>query len=293
MNFFFCETCGKRVTEEDLQQGTAHDKQLKGIYCQQCAVGVKTAEIAAITQDQLERNKVAQAPTQSALLPVAASDNKRSSRFNLIALRNEEPAPALARLNALGTGAGAGSGNKPRQESSHGVVIASIAGAVVLVVVGILITASGTSSKTAAAHNETSAEPEKVAAAAPAAPTSSTAPANAESRKPSAPPCFIVPSPAPKPAVTEKTAKPATPPAPTVTPATPVPPASPAITTPAPANTEQPKAEPPKVAAKPPDKPKPAVVSHPATGLGGQACLRGRSADQVRFAIRGVIRTNC
>jgi DNA-directed RNA polymerase subunit RPC12/RpoP len=42
MKFYFCETCGKRVTDLDIQKGAGRDKKLKGVYCQSCAVGVTT-----------------------------------------------------------------------------------------------------------------------------------------------------------------------------------------------------------------------------------------------------------
>jgi DNA-directed RNA polymerase subunit RPC12/RpoP len=46
LKFYFCETCGKRITE-------IHDKKLKGIYCKSCAVGVTTMEFDAITDVEL------------------------------------------------------------------------------------------------------------------------------------------------------------------------------------------------------------------------------------------------
>src|SRR5437016_4948334 len=48
MDFYFCETCGKRLTSVDLEQGSARNKKLKGVYCQQCSVGVTTVEFEAI-----------------------------------------------------------------------------------------------------------------------------------------------------------------------------------------------------------------------------------------------------
>ena len=48
MKLWFCETCGKRVTEDDLAQDKARDKQAKGVYCAACAVGVQTTSFDAI-----------------------------------------------------------------------------------------------------------------------------------------------------------------------------------------------------------------------------------------------------
>src|SRR5262249_34722995 len=44
MNFYFCEPCGKRLTDIDLVDGRARDKQVKGIYCKACAESVMTME---------------------------------------------------------------------------------------------------------------------------------------------------------------------------------------------------------------------------------------------------------
>ena len=55
MNFYFCETCGKRVTEIDIERGAARDKKLKGVYCQSCAVGIHTMDMAAINLDLLDK----------------------------------------------------------------------------------------------------------------------------------------------------------------------------------------------------------------------------------------------
>lgn len=53
MKFYFCETCGKRITDQQVEEGSARDKKLKGVYCQECAVGVMTIEFNAITDVQL------------------------------------------------------------------------------------------------------------------------------------------------------------------------------------------------------------------------------------------------
>jgi hypothetical protein len=52
MNFYFCETCGKRITEIDIQKGAGKDKKFKGVYCDKCAVGVMTMETLAISDMQ-------------------------------------------------------------------------------------------------------------------------------------------------------------------------------------------------------------------------------------------------
>lgn len=52
MKFFFCETCGKRITDEQLLAGLARDKKLKGVYCGECARSVMTMEFDALTDQQ-------------------------------------------------------------------------------------------------------------------------------------------------------------------------------------------------------------------------------------------------
>jgi hypothetical protein len=52
MKFFFCETCGKRITDADLDQGAAKDKKLKGVYCRECAVGISTIEFQALNVEK-------------------------------------------------------------------------------------------------------------------------------------------------------------------------------------------------------------------------------------------------
>ncbi len=56
IKFYFCETCGKRITDRQILEGQGRDKKLKGIFCSDCAVGVNTMEFDAITEADL-RNK--------------------------------------------------------------------------------------------------------------------------------------------------------------------------------------------------------------------------------------------
>ena len=48
LKLYWCENCGRRLTNEDLVKGEARDKQVKGIYCKQCAPGVVTLQFDAI-----------------------------------------------------------------------------------------------------------------------------------------------------------------------------------------------------------------------------------------------------
>lgn len=49
MQFWYCENCGNRLTEKDLEEGRAANKQLRGVYCKTCATGVMTMEFDALT----------------------------------------------------------------------------------------------------------------------------------------------------------------------------------------------------------------------------------------------------
>ncbi len=51
MKFYFCEGCGKRVTEEDLSDGKGKNKKLKGVYCTSCSAGVMTMETLPISDE--------------------------------------------------------------------------------------------------------------------------------------------------------------------------------------------------------------------------------------------------
>ncbi len=53
--FYFCETCGKRITDKQILEGLGRDKKLKGIFCKTCAVGVTTQEFDAISEVELRK----------------------------------------------------------------------------------------------------------------------------------------------------------------------------------------------------------------------------------------------
>jgi hypothetical protein len=55
IKFYFCETCGKRITDRQIEQGLGRDKKLKGVYCRDCAVGVNTVEMLAINEETLKQ----------------------------------------------------------------------------------------------------------------------------------------------------------------------------------------------------------------------------------------------
>jgi DNA-directed RNA polymerase subunit RPC12/RpoP len=52
VKFYFCEKCGKRITETDIEHGLGKDKKLTGVYCRNCAVGVLTIETLPMSPEQ-------------------------------------------------------------------------------------------------------------------------------------------------------------------------------------------------------------------------------------------------
>ena len=55
MKFWFCEGCGRRITEAQIAAGHGRDKKLKGVYCGTCAVGVTTMESLPLTDDEARK----------------------------------------------------------------------------------------------------------------------------------------------------------------------------------------------------------------------------------------------
>jgi DNA-directed RNA polymerase subunit RPC12/RpoP len=50
MEVFYCESCGKRLTDDDLASGDARDKKARGLHCQACAAKVITTDYPASRQ---------------------------------------------------------------------------------------------------------------------------------------------------------------------------------------------------------------------------------------------------
>jgi hypothetical protein len=80
MNFYFCEACGKRVTEHDIEAGRARNKQLKGVYCVNCAAGVMTMEMQAVSPDELRKVVDAAKQPQAEALPTSARKSGQVAR---------------------------------------------------------------------------------------------------------------------------------------------------------------------------------------------------------------------
>lgn len=103
MRFYFCETCGKRVTDTDVESGTARDKKLKGVYCSDCATGVVTMETLPLT-DQDARRILKKPPAPAETAPryghASASVAKASERQGTGGSAGRE-APQPAKRNTM------------------------------------------------------------------------------------------------------------------------------------------------------------------------------------------------
>jgi hypothetical protein len=94
MNFYFCETCGKRITDIDLQQGDGRNKKMKGVYCKSCAVGVLTMDLPAIS-DSEAREYVAELEASKPRSAVATPprQNPRVPTSRVVSARRDPTAP--------------------------------------------------------------------------------------------------------------------------------------------------------------------------------------------------------
>lgn len=102
MKFYFCEKCGKRVTDADLADGRAHDKQAKGVYCHACAASVLTMEFKPLTmgeadailaQEQDARRTTTPSRGSGAIQrPAGTQDHKRSTSAIRIVPAKARPA---------------------------------------------------------------------------------------------------------------------------------------------------------------------------------------------------------
>jgi len=80
MAFYFCESCGRRINASDLAEGRARNKQVKGVYCTDCAKGVNTITFDAISLDEAEgiRRELAANKTPATAGTLAAQYSPRA-----------------------------------------------------------------------------------------------------------------------------------------------------------------------------------------------------------------------
>lgn len=82
MKFYFCEKCGKRVTDDDLEHGSARDKKLRGVFCKECAEGVLTMNELPLSNEEaralLEKEKPKR-PSEVKRVPKVSSKSRRKT----------------------------------------------------------------------------------------------------------------------------------------------------------------------------------------------------------------------
>lgn len=177
MKFYFCERCGKRLTEVDLEQGRGRDKKLTGVYCTDCATGVMTVE--SLPLDMQQAREILRAASSGNAAPSATVATKETPQARL--------APAK---HGVRPAAKAGS------DSTNGLLIAGLAVPVLLVIAWAVLSRGDV----AAPKQPKAVTPTTVAAE----------PANPEPAKPTpqTPPTVAQASPTPAPAATAAPANP-------------------------------------------------------------------------------------
>ncbi|MCZ7649198.1 MAG: hypothetical protein M5U26_28740 [Planctomycetota bacterium] len=99
MKFYFCEGCGKRITDTDLTKGEGRDKKLKGVFCKACAQGVMTMETLPMDEEQARAvldKSLEPDPSVTPLIQTPSAParlSRRSSASMIPAARRREPAP--------------------------------------------------------------------------------------------------------------------------------------------------------------------------------------------------------
>src|SRR5258708_3330671 len=146
MKFFFCETCGKRITDQQVR-----DKKLKGVYCDDCANNVMTMEFGSALTDQQAR-AIAGAATASRVT------KPHRSGLHAAAAR---PAIEALRSNAME--------QSPAKRSMSRIVLISGAAFILTVVAFVTILASIRKSEPLSQTEATSVAPPKAPAITPAA----------------------------------------------------------------------------------------------------------------------------
>lgn len=173
MNFYFCENCNKRITDADLAAGKGRDKQMKGVFCQDCAGGVNTIEFEPIADAEIKsepapvplpearsstRRRTPTPPHRpgntTATLTAHASSKVKSPRSRLSGVRGSDA--AMKKVNA-----DVDDDLAPRKLNPTILIGGGVVGALVAIVLSVLLLSGKEAPKTV------SAEPAKAAPAKP------------------------------------------------------------------------------------------------------------------------------
>lgn len=91
MKFYFCETCGVRLTEKDIEAGAAMNKKLKGVFCQNCAVGVSTMDSLPLRDDEARKVLEEEDAQQKARATPASTSSRAKALHSSRRLRAPQP----------------------------------------------------------------------------------------------------------------------------------------------------------------------------------------------------------
>ncbi|GMV80930.1 MAG: hypothetical protein AMXMBFR7_21140 [Planctomycetota bacterium] len=182
MKFYFCETCGKRLTDAEIAAGQGRDKKLRGVYCAACAQGVMTMENlpmtegeaqALLVQESSPERPAARRASGAHALPAAAA-HPTSSAAHRIPTGVHPPSSAAHRIPTAAAArvrghSSAAAPHRPPQASASStpMLLLGVGGAGVLAVLVLLFSGGG---KPPAAPKPPAATP-SVTVVAPAAPT--------------------------------------------------------------------------------------------------------------------------
>ncbi|MBE7464168.1 MAG: hypothetical protein HS116_11870 [Planctomycetes bacterium] len=171
MKFYFCETCGKRLTDAEISAGQGRDKKLRGVYCAACAQGVMTMENlpmtegeaqALLVQESSAERPAARRASGAHALPAAAA-HPPSSAAHRIPTGVHPPSSAAHRIPTAAAARVRGHSSAvaphrppPAPASSTPMLLLGVGGAGVLLVLILLFSGGG---KPAAAPKAPAATP--------------------------------------------------------------------------------------------------------------------------------------
>lgn len=98
MKFYYCEHCGVRITELDIECGYAKNKKLKGIFCETCAVGVTTVDNVPLSNEDAQR--IVDQESSRRITPVERKASNGSSKRIRPAMRGTGRTGSKTRLPA-------------------------------------------------------------------------------------------------------------------------------------------------------------------------------------------------
>lgn len=111
MKFYFCETCGRRITDAQVARGEGRDKKLRGVYCSECAVAVSTLDTLPVTDTEArqlisEEHGGVRRGSGGARRPASGpkntpEDNRGRSRLRETSANELEPLPIRSPLGKV------------------------------------------------------------------------------------------------------------------------------------------------------------------------------------------------